>query len=107
MDYFGGYPDEFWVKVKVYNVEYCVEEEDVCEDVINDLDIEEDSEEYYEEINKKIEEVKNSLPKEFELTLNYNHTIEYLEDDIVKSIEDETGWLVEHYNWYFMGRVNK
>ena len=107
MDWNGGYPDEFWVKVKAYDIDYCVEEEDVCEDVINDPSIEEDSEEYYNAINKRIQEVKDSLPKELEFTLNYNHTIFDLEEDIVNAISNETGWLVNDYAWTFLGKVDR
>ena len=99
--------DDFWVKVKVYNIDYCVEEEDVCEDVINDLEIEEDSEEYYDAINNMIKEVKSLLPKELELEVNYRTTIDDLEEQMANGISDKTGWLVNTFNWCFMGRINK
>ena len=35
-------------KVRAYDIEYCVEDEDVCEEFDNDTELEEDSEEYYD-----------------------------------------------------------
>ena len=56
-------------KVRVYDIDYCLEDEDVCEEIANDSEIEEDSEEYYEAINKRIIQIKSELPQDMIFTI--------------------------------------
>lgn len=81
--------------VKVTNIDYCIEEEDVCDEIANDASIEEDSEEYYKAIQKKIKEIKKDLPKTF--TFTFECTEAELDDLIAEEISDETGWLVNSF----------
>ena len=84
-------------KVRVYDIDYCVEDEDVCEEVDNDVTIEEDSEEYYEAINKRIDQIKSELPQD--MLFNIECEKEDLEDEISTAIGNETGWLVYGYSY--------
>jgi len=83
-----------YFKIKTTKIDYCVEEEDVCDAVANDASIEEDSEEYYNEIHRRIEEIKDSLPQE--LILEFECEPEDLDDLITDAISEETGWLVNY-----------
>ena len=51
-------------KVRAYDIDYCVEDEDVCQEFDNDTELEEDSEEYYDAINERIEQIKSELPQD-------------------------------------------
>ena len=89
---------EKYYKVKTTSIDYCVEDEDVCEDICNDPEIEEDSEEFYDAIEAKIEEIKNSLPQELILEF-YDCEREDLDDIVCDAISEETGWLVNSFTY--------
>ena len=78
-------------KIKVTSVDYCVEEEDVCEKVCEDVTIEEDSEEFYDAIHEEIGRVKTSLPQTLDLEIECEP--EDLDSQIADAISEETGWL--------------
>lgn len=84
-------------KVRVYDIDYCVEEQDVCQEIDNDPEIEEDSEEYYEAIDKRIDQIKSELPQELIFTIECDK--QDLEDQISEAIGNQTGWLVYGYNY--------
>jgi ferritin-like protein len=88
-----GWEEEYTVKVT--NIDYCIKEEDVCDEIANDASIEEDSEEYYEAIQNKIKEIKADLPQTF--TFTFECTEDELNDLIAEEISDETGWLVNSF----------
>lgn len=73
-------------KYKVYNIEYCVEDEDVCELVDEDEDCE-----------KKIEEIKANLPKSIIIEIDENdfEDAEERNDYLVDEATERTGWLIE------------
>jgi hypothetical protein len=78
-------------KVKVTSIDYCIEEEDVMEDICEDASIEEDSEEFYDAIHTKIEEIRNSLPQTMELEIECEpDELDYL---VCEAVSEETGWL--------------
>lgn len=91
-----------YYRVKITSVNYCVEEQDVCEYIDNDPEIEEDSEEYYDAIQAKIEEVKSSLPQELILEVECDR--KSLEDVLVDAISEETGWLVNNFTYKILER---
>ena len=83
-----------WFKVKCYDIDYCVEEEDV-EELAEDNDIDIYDEEAMEQL---IQDVKNELPKE--VILNIDCEEDELDDDlIVDELTDETGWLINSYSY--------
>lgn len=84
-------------KVRAYDIEYCVEDEDVCEEFDNDTELEEDSEEYYDAINKRIEQIKSELPQDIVFSIECPK--KDLEDEIANAISEETGWLVEGFSY--------
>ena len=78
-------------KVKVTAIDYCIEEEDVMEEICEDASIEEDSEEFYDAIHAKIEEIRNSLPQTMELEIECEpDELDYL---VCDEVSEETGWL--------------
>lgn len=78
-------------RVKVTSIDYCIEEEDVMEDICEDASIEEDSEEFYDAIHAKIEEIRNSLPQTMELEIECEpDELDYL---VCDEVSEETGWL--------------
>lgn len=85
------------VTVKVTNIVYCVEEEDV------DVDPHEyeTTEDYLAAIDEAIGEAMNELPKEMTIKLSAD-SAGSLEDDIADVISDETGWLVESFSYEVM-----
>ena len=74
--------------VHVNYIDYSVYPEDLEEDPDTLSD---------EEIETKISEIKNSLPKELDLEITCDP--DNLEDYIVDAISDETGWLVNDYSY--------
>lgn len=81
-------------KVKCYDINYCVEEEDV-DDLREEQGIDEDD---YDSIENLVQEVKESLPKE--VILNIDCEEDELDDDlIVDELTDETGWLINSYSY--------
>lgn len=76
-------------KYIVTNIDYAIEEEDV-EDYLDNDDLDED--ELEKEIQKKIEEIRKSLPKKLIIKVSD-------EDDIADEISDRTGWLVNDFDY--------
>lgn len=81
-----------YYKVKTTKIDYCVEEEDVCDEIANDPEIEEDSEEYYDVIHNEINWIKETLPQV--LVLEIECDSEDLDDMVGDAISEETGWLI-------------
>ena len=81
-------------KVKVTSVDYCVEDEDVI-DYVEDCDDE-------EEIEAKIEEIKSSLPQTLELDIEGDR--EDLDDLVCDAISNETGWLINSFDYKILER---
>ena len=82
-------------KLKCYNIDYDVSWEDVesnCE-VPTDLD-DDDLDEWYD---LKVEEIKASLPKEVIIEVECDE--EDLEDVAVDALSEETGWLINSYDY--------
>ena len=79
-------------KVKVNSVDYCVTEEDLIDDVI-------DEEDY---INK-IKELKSELPQVMYLTITCEK--EDLEDEIAEAISAETGWLNNSFTYHVISET--
>lgn len=82
-------------RIKITKVDYCVEEEDVI-DLVNVRP--EYSTAWYDAIDKKIEEIKSTLPQQFRFDVDCDDE-EDLEDIICDNISDETGWLVNSFEW--------
>lgn len=87
-----------YCKIRTKNIDYCVEDEDVCETIDRDVTIEPDSEEYYDAIKKEIKRVKESLPQNLELEF-YDYDPEDLTDLVSEAISEETGWLVNSFDF--------
>ena len=85
-------------KVRVKGVDYDVEEEDVCQEIDNDPEIEEDSDEYYDAIQKKVEEVKASIPTTVEVEVCCSE--DDLDDYVTDAVTEKTGWLINGYQTY-------
>ena len=82
-------------KLKCYNIDYDVSWEDVesnC-DVPTDLD-DDDLDEWYD---LKVEEIKATLPKEVIIEVECDE--EDLEDVAVDALSEETGWLINSYDY--------
>ena len=86
-----------YYKVKTTSIDYCIEPEDVCEEVDNDPTIEPDSEEYYDTINDIIEEIRAELPQE--LVLEIECDPKNLDDMVGEAISEETFWLVNYFEY--------
>ena len=80
-------------KIKVTSVDYCVEDEDVI-DYVDDPDDD-------EEIENKIDEIKNSLPQELDLEVTCSK--KNLDDEVCEAISEETGWLVDYFTYDVVG----
>lgn len=78
-------------RIKVTSIDYCIEEEDVCWQFDNQVDLEEDSEEYYRAIEQEIEKIKEGLPQTLELEIECEE--EDLDDMVCDAVSEETGWL--------------
>jgi hypothetical protein len=46
--------------------------------------------------------VEEHLPKEIELDIYYNNDPEKIEERIADAISEQTGWLIEGFNWSFL-----
>ena len=66
--------------IKCYNINYSVNEEDLASN----------------SNFKSIDDLHNSLPKEVTIDDEIKSEID---DEIVNAISDQTGWLVESFNW--------
>ena len=67
-------------QIKCYNINYLVEEEDLLAN----------------QSFNSIDDLHNSLPKE---VIFGKESVEYFEEKLADNISDETGWLVEGFNW--------
>ena len=83
--------------IKTVSIDYCIEDQDICWQFDNQADLEEDSEEYYDAIHKEIEKIKASLPQEIELEIECS--ADELDDFVVDAISEETGWLVNSFEY--------
>ena len=82
-------------KLKCFDIDYYVGWEDVennCE-VPTDLD-DDDLDEWYD---LKVEEIKATLPKEVIIEIECDE--EDLEDVAVDALSEETGWLINSYDY--------
>lgn len=82
-------------RIRTTSIDYCVEEEDVCEKICEDASIEEDSEEFYDAIHAEIGKVKDGLPQHLELEVDCEP--EGLDDAVADAICKKTGWLVNGF----------
>ena len=88
------------MKVKVTNIDYCIEREDVADIVAMDLygenyDCEEQYDsEFFSECDKKIDEYRDTLPSEMEIEIDGDGDIE---DEISDKISDKTGFLINSF----------
>lgn len=89
-------------RVRVYNIDYCIEEEDVCSEIDEDASIEEDSEEYYEAIHNQIKYLKETLPQDLILTITCEK--EDLEELVCDDVTDLTGWLLNGFKFEILER---
>ena len=67
-------------QIKCYNINYLVEEEDLLAN----------------QSFNSIDDLHNSLPKE---VIFGKESVEEFEEKLADNISDETGWLVEGFNW--------
>ncbi len=87
-----------YYKVKTTSVDYCVEEEDICDTFEEQHpEVEVDSDEYWEAIDAEITRLKNSLPQTLELEIECDP--EDLDDMVCDAISEETGWLVNSFTY--------
>ena len=84
-----GWEEEF--TVKVHDIDYCIELEDLES---NGFDTENMSD---EEIDAAIQKIRDTLPDE--LTLEVECTEEDLEDVVCDAISEETGWLINSFDY--------
>lgn len=88
----GGYGN---MRIRVYDIDYCVEDEDVADLVENE-----------EDIDDKIKEIKDGLPQEIYIEDGFEDfdedDFENIEDFIADKISDKTGWLVNTYRYKIM-----
>lgn len=84
-----GWEEEF--TVRCYNIDYCIEFEDL---EANGFDVENMTDEEIEAAKQKI---RDTLPDE--LTLDVECTEEDLEDVVVDALSEETGWLINSYQY--------
>ena len=91
----GGYGN---MRIRVYDIDYCIEDEDVF-DNFGDLNNE-------DEIEKAIKEIRDSLPQEIYIEDGFEDfdedDFENIEDFIADKISDKTGWLVNTYRYKIM-----
>ena len=87
-----------YYKVKTTSVDYCVEEEDICETFEEQHpEVEVDSDEYWEAIDAEVTRLKNSLPQTLELEIECDP--EDLDDMVCDAISEETGWLINSFTY--------
>lgn len=84
-----GWEEEF--TVKVHDIDYCIELEDLES---NGFDTENMSD---EEIDAAIQKIRDTLSDE--LTLEVECTEEDLEDVVCDAISEETGWLINSFDY--------
>ena len=74
-------------QIKCYNINYLVEEEDL---LANQKDLSAN------QSFNSIDDLHNSLPKE---VIFGKESVEEIEEKLADNISDETGWLVESFDW--------
>lgn len=79
------------VSVHVYDIDWCVEDEDVIEDMDGDPDDE-------EAVHAEVERVKSSLPTELDITVKCWPDAD-LDEIISDAISDQVGWLNNGFNY--------
>lgn len=84
-------------KIKAFDIEYSITAEDVwfLDNVENFTD---------EDFDREIARIKNELPQDLELEITCEP--EDLEDELVDTIAEETGWLIEGCNYDVIERKN-
>ena len=81
-------------KLKCFDIDYCVEEEDV----IDSVDVRPQyTTSWYDAIEEKIEEIKADLPKEVIIIVEADE--DDLEDVAVEELSDKTGWLINSFDY--------
>lgn len=86
------------MKVKITNIKWCVEEEDVC-DIVYEMGVEEGEDDYYEEVDRQIENIINGLPTTVEYDFDDEYTPEEIDDHIDDILSDDFGWLTYGFNY--------
>ena len=81
-------------KLKCFDIDYCVEEEDVIDSVNVRPQY---TTSWYDAIDEKIEEIKADLPKEVIIIVEADE--DDLEDVAVDELSDETGWLINSFDY--------
>ena len=80
-------------QIKCYNINYSVNEEDLlANQSFNSIDGKLKKVQRF----KSIDDLHNSLPKEVTIDDEIKSEIDY---EIANAISDETGWLVESFDW--------
>lgn len=79
-------------KVKLSGIHWDVDEEDV------EGDLDPYSETYEQDVEKRIEEVKKSLPTEYEVIVKYS-TEDVAAEDAISIASDEVGWLIDSVDY--------
>ena len=81
-------------RIKVYNIDWCVEEEDVC-DCVNYND-----KNYIEKMATEIKNIKSELPKETDIMCDEDfenkNDLEYF---ICEYLSNTYGWLVNSFSY--------
>lgn len=87
----GGITMEKTYKIRVYDIDYCVEAQDL--DYLWPENQDWDEEDY----DKKIAQIKKELPQDllFSITCGKDE----IEDNICDAIGNETGWLVNGFSY--------
>ena len=82
---------------RVFNINYCVEEEDL------DLELPEgdfDEEDFDDFVESKINEIKSELPKSLYIELDFCEDECFdTEEELADAISDRTGWLVNSFDY--------
>lgn len=85
-------------KVKTKEISYDVEYQDLCEQVLErNPNLDECSKEFDDLVYLEIERVKQSLPQEIDLEITCES--EDLEDLVIDTVTEKTGWLINYINY--------
>ena len=96
---------------KVWNIDFAVEDEDVEGILYDELtagndDVYEDIDFDYETIENKRKEIIDKLPAEMRIEVDGFESDWDLEDKLADAISEETGWLVNGFNYELIDKVN-
>jgi len=72
-------------RIRTTRIDYCIEDEDVCEYVPED------------QIEAEIERIKSSLPQHMVFTIECDK--DDLDDMVCDAIGNETGWLINSFDY--------